>query len=29
MPLNQDGIALCDAEVNAIRQWIDDGAIVP
>jgi hypothetical protein len=29
MPLNDEGVVLCDAEVNAIRQWIDDGAIVP
>lgn len=29
MPQNDDGFVLCDAEVNAIRQWIDDGAIVP
>jgi len=30
MPLNEGGdIVLCDAEINAIRQWIDDGAIVP
>lgn len=26
MPLNDEGIVLCDAEINAIRQWIDDGA---
>ena len=30
MPLNEGGdVVLCDAEINAIRQWIDDGAIVP
>lgn len=29
MPQNDDGIVLCDAEINAIRQWIDDGAAVP
>lgn len=30
MPLGEDGnVVLCDAEINAIRQWIDDGAIVP
>ena len=29
MPLNDDGTFLCDAEVNAIRQWIDGGAVVP
>ena len=29
MPRDQDGIVLCDAEVDAIRQWIDAGAIVP
>lgn len=26
MPPNDQGIVLCEAEVNAIRQWIDDGA---
>jgi hypothetical protein len=30
MPFNEGGdFVLCDAEINAIRQWIDDGAIVP
>lgn len=30
MPFNEGGdIVLCDAEINAIRQWIDDGAIIP
>lgn len=30
MPLNEGGnVVLCDAEINAIRQWIDGGAIVP
>jgi hypothetical protein len=29
MPLNNDGVVLCDAEINSIRQWIDDGALVP
>lgn len=26
MPLNTSGIVLCDPEIDAIRQWIDDGA---
>jgi hypothetical protein len=26
MPLNDQGIVLCDPQVDAIRQWIDDGA---
>lgn len=30
MPLNDGGnVALCEEEISAIRQWIDDGAIVP
>jgi hypothetical protein len=30
MPANEGGIVvLCDAEIEAIREWIDDGAIVP
>lgn len=29
MPLNEDGIVLCEPEISAIRQWIDDGATVP
>lgn len=29
MPLNSDGVVLCDAEIDSIRQWIDDGAVVP
>ena len=30
MPLNEGGnVVLCDVEINAIRQWIDDGALVP
>lgn len=26
MPLNDEGVVLCAPEVDAIRQWIDDGA---
>jgi len=29
MPLNDEGIVLCEPEINAIRQWIDDGANAP
>lgn len=29
MPLNDQGIVLCEPEINAIRQWIDDGANAP
>jgi hypothetical protein len=29
MPLSEEGIVLCESELSAIRQWIDDGAIVP
>ena len=29
MPSNEDGTVLCEAEISAIRQWIDDGAAVP
>ena len=29
MPLNADGFVLCEPEVDAIVQWIDDGANVP
>lgn len=29
MPLNSGGEVLCNAEIEAIRQWIDDGAVVP
>lgn len=29
MPQNDDGITLCQPEIDAIRQWIDDGAAAP
>jgi hypothetical protein len=29
MPLNADGFVLCEPQIDAIRQWIDDGAEVP
>ncbi len=30
MPLNEGGdVVLCEEEINAIRQWIDNGAIFP
>ncbi|NNE17594.1 MAG: hypothetical protein HKN10_03860 [Myxococcales bacterium] len=29
MPPNDQGIVLCEPEINAIRQWIDDGANAP
>ena len=29
MPLNFDGFVLCEPEIDAIVQWIDDGAAVP
>lgn len=27
MPQNNDGIVLCDPQIDAIQQWIDDGAL--
>lgn len=27
MPLNNDGIVLCGPQIDAIQQWIDDGAL--